>query len=566
MQNKILQNTGLFLLALVFSIGLMFAFTELPQLIDRLLQTQIGTPHSDPAYDAMRIELFYDAYAIRLIGFICLGLILFFIILGFATRKTNLAWIGSVALFLPVFATFAHSMFYLAGLGLFNIIFFPLQDISLSLIDLGKVVLIPYWILMWVFGLFDWYAHNFIAYLFMVSGAFIFVLGVFAWMQTRYSKDKVAKHWIYKYSRHPQYLGWIVWSYGLMLFGPTLNQMKKSWGWYGTLPWLLSTLVIIGICLLEEIKMKEIAGEDYEEYRNRTPFLLPMPRFMKWIIKSPMRLIFRKDRLEKRKEIGLALTLYAIIFMALSLFWIDLSLNEEGSILTSKPYNQNTADSTVAEIRKPQPRRYRDIKPFGELLSMGNQTHPVLMKLIEDPDPEVREFAIMAAYQYGIKEAIPFLITAIHDPELSVSKSAIRGLGELGAVEAIDTLFYFLENPIEGVSQDFILARLSKLGCTRIIPYLEQRLQDDVWYRHTGALRSMMQVDFEMAKMHIYQSLEDERPEVRREAVNMLLETLPDDAVPYLEKVIHDKNWEVRFYARQAIRMIEDNQEQKINN
>ena len=99
--------------------------------------------------------------------------------------------------------------------------------------------------------------------LFMFAGAFIFVLGVFAWLQSRYDKQKVAKHWLYKYSRHPQYLGWIIWSYGLMLYGPSLNQMKKSWGWNGTLPWLLSTLVIIGICLLEEIK--KYLGTDAQE-------------------------------------------------------------------------------------------------------------------------------------------------------------------------------------------------------------------------------------------------------------------------------------------------------------
>jgi len=198
MKSKIIQNTGLFLLAVVFSVGLMFAFTELPRLMDQLIQTNLATPHSDPAYDSILIELFFNAYAIRLIGFVCLGLILFFIILGFTTRKTSWAIVGSVAIFLPVFATFANSMFYLAGLGIFNVILFPFLNISLSLVDLGKVVLIPYWILMWFFDLFNWNAHKVLMYFFMISGAFIFVLGVFAWLQTRYSKEKVAKPYIYK--------------------------------------------------------------------------------------------------------------------------------------------------------------------------------------------------------------------------------------------------------------------------------------------------------------------------------------------------------------------------------
>ena len=36
----------------------------------------------------------------------------------------------------------------------------------------------------------------------------------------------------------------------------------------------------------------------------------------------------------------------------------------------------------------------------------------------------------------------------------------------------------------------------------------------------------------------------------------MLLETLPEEAVPHLENVINDENWDVRFYAQQAIRLI----------
>ncbi len=556
MRPNFLPNVGLFLLAVIFSVGLMFAFTEIPRLLDGLIQARIPTPHSDPAYDPLRIELFYQAFSIRLIGYLCLGVILAFVIIGFATRQTGWALVGGVSLFLPVFATFAHSMFYLAGLGLFNIILFPLLDISLSLIDLGKVVLIPYWMLIWIFGLFNFQLHNFLAYIFMGAGAFIFIMGVFAWLQARWSSQKIAKNWIYHYSRHPQYLGWIIWSYGLMLYGPSLNQMKKSWGWQGTLPWLLSTLVIIGICLLEEIKMKERAQDDYKIYRSRTPFLFPIPGLLKKIIKIPMRLVIHKDHPEKRKEVGLVIALYAILFMGISLFWVDLVPGDNESILASRAYSQVRADSLVTEIRKPIARRYRDIKPFGELFSMGNETYPILMRLIEDRDPEVREFAIQATCKYQIREAIPALLKALQDSEFRVVRSAIHALGEMDARQATDTLCHYLEYPREGVSQDLLLTALSKMECKKILPFLEKRLEDSIWYRHTTALRSMMRVDFESAKPYIYKSLQDERVQVRREAVNMLLETLPEDAVPYLENVINDDDWDVRFYARQAIEMI----------
>jgi len=557
MNKKFFQNSGFFLLALIFSVGLMFAFTELPKLLDQLLQATIGTPHNDPAYDAYKIELFYDAYGIRWIGYACLMIILLLIILGFTTKKTSLAWTGGVVLFLPVFATFANSMFYLAGLGLLNIVFFPLQDISLSLIDLGKVVLIPYWILMWFFGLFNWYAHNFLMYAFMAIGAFIFVLGVFAWIRTRYDKNKVARHWIYKYSRHPQYLGWIIWSYGLMLFGPSLNNMKKSWGWYGTLPWLLSALIIIGICFLEEIKMSEQA-EDYEEYRNRTPFLFPIPLFLKQLLKFPMRLIIRKNHPEKRKEVGLTIAVYAIILMGCSLLWVDLKPEGSQNIAVAESYQQAKVDSLLIEITKEQPRRYRSTKPYRELLLMGPETYRAFFELMEHPDLDVRDFAVQAAYKYNVEGSIPYLIRALKDPEFRVIQTAVRGLGELKAKEAEDTLIYFIENPREGVSLDLLLEALSKIGSHKIMPTLEKRIQDSVWYHTTAALRSMTRIDFNTAKKYLYESLEDERPLVRREAVYMLLDSLPVDAVPHLEKVLNDEHWEIRFYARQAIKKINE--------
>ena len=554
--KKLLQNTGLFFLALVFSLGLMFAFIEIPQLIDKFLQTNVGTPQSDPSYNADKIELFYEVFAIRWIGYICLGLIFLMIILGFATKKTSFVWVGGIALFLPVFATFAYSMFYLAGLGLLNVIFFPLQEISLSMIDLGEVVLVPYWILMWFFKLFNWNAHQFLVYAFMISGTLIFVLGVYAWIKVRFANNKVAKHWVYKYSRHPQYLGWIIWSYGLMLFGPTVNNMKKSWGWYGTLPWLLSTLVIIGICFLEEMKMSETAGDNYDEYRKRTPFLFPVPGFLKKIIQFPMVLLIRKNRPETRKEIGLTLTVYTVLLMAFSFFWVDLQPAGNPNTLSARPYHKEKADLLITEITREQSRRTRTMEPFKELLSMGPESYPAFYELMEFPDPDVRGFAIQAAGAYQISGAIPILINTLNDSVAGIVDAALRSLVSLKANQAEDELLGMLNNGSEKVKANVLLDVLSNIGCAEIMPYLEESLDDDFWYYRITALKSMMRIDFEKAKPYLYQHLEDEDSNVRREVVYMLLDSLPADAVPHLEKVTHDEDWDVRFYARQAIKQI----------
>ncbi len=556
MKKTTLRNIGLFLLAAVFSTGLMFAFIELPLLLDRLMQSAIQTPHSDPSYDSFKIELFYNAYAVRLIGYICLAVILALIVLGFATRKTALAWIGGLAMFLPVFATFAYSMFYLAGLGLFNVIILPFLDISISLVDLGRVVLIPYNILMWFSGLFNWNAYNFLVYFFMGSGALIFVIGVFTWLKTRSGRGTVAVSWLYRYSRHPQYLGWIIWSYGLMLYGPSVNDMKKSWGWHGTLPWLLSTMVIIGICMLEELKMKERAGKEYDTYRNHTPFLFPIPGFLKKILNFPLRLIFKTERPESKKQIGTILGIYTILLMAFSLIWVDLSSEREEQAEVRIEFSQGRADSLLTEIRKPQSNRERSMRPYNELASMGSDAYPLLIELFGNENAQVREFAIMTASDHHIKMAGADLITALHDSIDRNKRAAIRALGNLQVVEATDTLMYFLENKMEGYRQDLLLDALARLGSTGIIPYLEDGIDNKVWHEWSGCIRTMMRVDREKALSYVYSGLESDDPEVRKQAVYILLSELPPDAVPHLEKVCSDKEWEVRFYARQAIKLI----------
>ena len=203
------------MLAIVFSIALMFAFVELPAWLDSLLQQRVGFPGMDQGADETSrylTDLWIDANYLRWIGYISLGIIIAFIIIGFVTKKSGWAWAGAFTLFLPVFGQFALSMFFLSGLGILRAGWLPFMDISWNVLSLGNVVYVPYWVLMWFFGLFGWYAHTFIAWSFMAAGAFMFVWGVMEWFNARSGGQGVAIRSIYRISRHPQYLGWILWS------------------------------------------------------------------------------------------------------------------------------------------------------------------------------------------------------------------------------------------------------------------------------------------------------------------------------------------------------------------
>jgi hypothetical protein len=120
MRKKILGNAGLLLLAVVFSAGLMFAFIELPGMLDSLLQKRLGFPQFDQGggdLNALKTEMFIRGLHLRWIGYGSLFLIFGLILYGYSSRKPGWAMAGAVGLFIPVFGQFALSMFFLAGLG-----------------------------------------------------------------------------------------------------------------------------------------------------------------------------------------------------------------------------------------------------------------------------------------------------------------------------------------------------------------------------------------------------------------------------------------------------------------
>jgi hypothetical protein len=77
-------------------------------------------------------------------------------------------------------------------------------------------------------------------------------------------------------------------------------------------------MVIIGVAMLEEIKMRREQGATYEAYREKTPFLLPLPRFVTNVIAAPMRLVLQKDWPENGKEVAIVVVLYTLIIFLLS--------------------------------------------------------------------------------------------------------------------------------------------------------------------------------------------------------------------------------------------------------
>ncbi len=546
-----LKNISLFVLALIFSFALMFAFIELPVLVDSFLQKEVGFPGFDQGisgFDTYKSELFIDALYLRWIGYASLFLIAALIVIGFATKKSGWAWAGAFALFLPVFGQFALSMFFLAGLGILRVGWLPFMDISFNILQLGNIIYLPYEFLMWLAGLFNWNAHLSISYFFMSAGTLLFVWGVLVWLQTRFGGKGVASSAVYKFSRHPQYAGWLLWSYGLMLFSSNINIMKKTWSISPSLPWLLAAMVVIGICLIEEIKMKEDNGEGYENYRRKTPFLIPLPKWFKTIIKIPVKLLIKKESPSTKSEAAIVTSFYTVILIFLSLFWVDFETTKPQQELITISNPQRQIDSLIKEI-KITPRRYIH-KHFNGLKSLGDVSIPSLISLLSDPNPVIREFSADALGDMKADTAAGYIIQLLNDDNARVRNSAIYSLGKMKTEKAIEPLIGKLnESPGPGM-RSFIYQALGGIGSKRAITVLLIGANDSVWFVKNSAINALCEIDIDKASEIIKKSFTDKNPLIRRNSVYLIIKHKIKSLKQEVSKLQNDEDFETRFYSK----------------
>jgi len=305
---------GVAVLAVIFTIALTFATLQLPVILGNWLSHYFPDIH--PVIEPERVAEFM--LVARPIGYACLAVIAILIVVGFVTGKKRLAIFGSLAFFLPTFGYFFASMFFLAGLGILRVPFIAFWDPNVNLMNFGDISYLPYMALVYPFWLARVDIREALAWIAIGVGLFIFVLGTITWFYGKAQKTKTIDFWIYRYSRHPQYLGFIIWSYGVMLFAAQQPVPMGGSNPGASLPWLLTSLVIIWIALTEENRMRKEDSERYSQYAAGAPFMVPVPKFVSTAITFPMRLALNKERPETGKELVATFAVYATLLILLS--------------------------------------------------------------------------------------------------------------------------------------------------------------------------------------------------------------------------------------------------------
>ncbi|MFH1574755.1 MAG: DUF1295 domain-containing protein [Acidobacteriota bacterium] len=291
---------------------------------------------------------------------------------------------------------------------------------SFDLAEFGAVIRAPYDGLSRLLGLLGVDGYCPLVYFFIGSGLLVFFLGTFAWLSARARKQGVADLWVYRLSRHPQYLGWILWSYGLFLLLLQGRYPKRTWGISASLPWLLSTMVIIGVAMLEELGMRRQYREEYDLYRRSAPFLFPLPGSVGRFFALPFRVLFKKDRPDRRREVAAVLILYTVLLMAASFLFYGGGMARARAALRSEAAQQAYIADLISRVREEPNGRWTYLL-ITELAELGDPSLDPLLELLQDQNASVRALAPTNRRLQLLSFPADYLLAFSH--ELDVSDS-----------------------------------------------------------------------------------------------------------------------------------------------
>jgi len=101
-----------------------------------------------------------------------------------------------------------------------------------------------------------------------------------------------------------------------MLVLSTYNQAPWRQPVEIILNWLVSSLILVGVALVEEINLRTDDGLNYGDYAERASFMFPLPRLVRRVVSTPFRIMWGRDHPENLKMVFKTLVL---IFLVVSI-------------------------------------------------------------------------------------------------------------------------------------------------------------------------------------------------------------------------------------------------------
>jgi protein-S-isoprenylcysteine O-methyltransferase Ste14 len=166
-------------------------------------------------------------------------------------------------------------MFFLAGLGALRLLWLPVWSWALAL---GDIAYLPYVAVVWPAWQLGIDVRGWVTVAAIACGLALFVIATATWLRARWAGEvELLTRGVYRWSRHPQYLGWLLWSYGMTLLAAREPVPMAGENPGSMLAWVVSALVVVGVALREERSLLARHGDAERAYRQRTAFLVPLP-------------------------------------------------------------------------------------------------------------------------------------------------------------------------------------------------------------------------------------------------------------------------------------------------
>lgn len=214
------------------------------------------------------------------------------------------------------------------------------------------------------------------------------------------------------------------------------------------------------------------------------------------------------------------------------------------------------------------------------ILSLG-MTHddkavPYLIKLLEQPDRDVRAAAAWALGEIGSEKAIPALVeqlTSSHSCDRDAAEEALRKIGSVVAVPYLIELlkgadlvveeswgwqgkigdgYWSKERAVASVKSAAMEA-LGATGSEKAVPFLIELLGSTAPGSKTGAVRTLWEIGSKQVVPALVELLGSSDPDERKWAAAALGETRSEEVVPALVELLGSSHADDRAWAAQAL-------------
>ncbi|MGB9959190.1 MAG: methyltransferase family protein [Candidatus Bathyarchaeales archaeon] len=116
---------------------------------------------------------------------------------------------------------------------------------------------------------FDLFVYIYLGVILPISNIMILAgvfLIIFGWSKIFRAKNTLVTTGIYSHVRHPQYLGFLLLTFGIAFLWPTFSTI---------ILWPILALLYYKLAKEEEKILEEKFGKEYKEYKNNVPMFIP---------------------------------------------------------------------------------------------------------------------------------------------------------------------------------------------------------------------------------------------------------------------------------------------------